>query len=324
VSGQSPLPCSLVVVLGPTASGKSSLALAVAKLLHGEIVSADSMQVYRGLDIGTAKPTAAERAAVPHHMIDVVAPTQDFSVAQFQVQARQVVHTICSRGHLPIVVGGTGLYVRALLYDYDFSAPGRDPELRARLATVAREQGLDELRRQLTAVDPIAAGRIHANDERRLIRALEVWHLTRRPISDSWSDLQPRYDALKIGIAMPRVQLGRRIDERVDIMITQGLVDEVSSLMARGFSTTAVAGQALGYKEIVESLSGRLPLDAAIAAIKRATRQYSKRQMTWFRREGDVHWLAGPGQPQGDVLSASLALIKARWGTYRLRQGSRI
>jgi len=322
VSGRSPLLLPLVVVLGPTASGKSSLALALADVLHGEIVSADSMQVYRGLDIGTAKPTAAERAAVPHHMIDVVEPAQDFSVAQFQAQARQTVQAICSRGHLPIVVGGTGLYVRALLYDYDFSAPGADSELRANLATVAREQGLDELRRQLAAVDPVAVDRIHANDERRIIRALEVWHLTRRPISDGWGDLSPCYDALKVGIALPRLQLGARIDERVDIMVAQGLVEEVKGLMARGFTTALVAGQALGYKEIVDSASGRLPLPAAIAAIKRATRQYAKRQMTWFRRERDVHWLAGPGQAQGAILSASLALVRARWGTYPLCQGS--
>lgn len=281
----------VLAVVGPTACGKTSLALALAERLECEIISADSMQVYRGLDIGTAKPSTAELARVPHHLIDVAEPDEDFSVARYQALGREAIARVAARGRLPVVVGGTALYVRALLRDYDFAAPGADPELRRVLAREAVDHGVARLRAELERVDARAAARIHPNDLRRTIRALEVWRLTGQPLSATWRSGRLLYHALLVGIDLDREVLYRRIDARVDHMVRRGLVDEVRALVARGFGPWLISGQALGYKEIVEHLAGRATLEDAVALIKQATRNYAKRQLTWFRREPGLVWL---------------------------------
>ncbi len=309
-------PVRVLAVVGPTASGKSALAVGVAERLGGEIVSADSMQVYRGLDIGTAKPAPEETARVPHHLIDVAGPLDDFSVATYQALGRSAVAAINRRGRLPVLVGGTGLYVRALLYDYDFAAPGRDPAARAELEAAASAQGAAALHRRLQSIDPVAAARIHPNDLRRITRALEVWKATGRPISAAWGDLRPVMDALVVGLRLEREDLYRRIDARVEDMARRGLVAEVRRLVADGYTRALVSGQALGYKEIVAYLDGALTLPEALEQVKRATRNYAKRQMTWFRRERDVIWLDGPGCDKGPLVERVAGLAAAKWGEW--------
>ncbi len=304
----------VLAIIGPTASGKSAVALGVAGRAGGEIVSADSMQVYRGLDIGTAKPSPEERHRIPHHLIDVADPAESFSVATYQSLARQALRAINCRGRLPVVVGGTGLYVRALLYDYDFSPPGRDPALRSELEEQAGSAGPPALHCRLRQVDPQAAARIHPNDARLIIRAIEVWETTGKPLSSTWGFLEPLYDALIIGLRLSRDEMYRRIDERVDAMVAMGLVDEVRRLVALGYTTALVSGQALGYKEMVGYLDGSTSLEVAVAAIKRSTRNYAKRQMTWFRREQGVVWLDGPGSEGGPLVDYILGLAAAKWG----------
>ena len=299
----------MLAIVGPTACGKSSLALAVAEQLACEIISADSMQVYRGLDIGTAKPDATELALVPHHLVDVAEPDEDFSVARYQALGREAIACVEARGRLPVVVGGTALYVRALLRDYDFAMPGADPELRRELAREAAQHGQAQLRAELERVDARAAARIHPNDLRRTIRALEVWRLTGQPLSATWRSGRLLYDALLVGIDLDREVLYRRIDARVDQMVRRGLVEEVRSLVARGFGSWLVSGQALGYKEIAEHLEGRATLEDAVARIKQATRNYAKRQLTWFRREPGLVWLRrdAPGAACGRDTGAAEA-----------------
>jgi tRNA dimethylallyltransferase len=306
----------LIAIAGPTASGKSALALGVAERIGGEIVSADSMQVYRGLDIGTAKPSPEEMSSIPHHLVDVVDPHESFSVAAFQALARQAVAGIAARGRMPVVVGGTGLYLRAALHDYDFSAPGQDAGLRRQLRGQVAEapDGLARLHAELALIDPVAAARINPRDERRIIRALEVWRLTGRRISESWGQPSPAYDALVVGLRIPRDLLYRRIDRRVDAMIEAGLVDEVRALVNRGYTRALVSGQALGYKEIVDYLLGRVSLPEAVSQIKQATRRYAKRQLSWFRTEPGLIWVDGPGERGGPAVEAVLGLARDKWG----------
>jgi len=304
----------VIAIVGPTASGKSDLALGVAHALGGEIISADSMQVYRGLDIGTAKPGPEDLALVPHHLIDVADPDQNFSVATFVQLAREAISAIQARGRLPVLAGGTGLYVRATLSDYDFSAPGQDPATRQRLAERAAREGPEQLHQELMQSDPVAAGRINPRDARRIIRALEVLELTGRPISASWGDLPPLYDALVVGLRVDRPLLYHRIDERVRSMVRRGLVDEVRSLVDRGFTPALVSGQALGYNEMVGYLEGQTTLDEAVSQVMQATRNYAKRQMSWFRREPGIIWLEGPGSRQGPLVATVLGLAAAKWG----------
>lgn len=308
----------VIAIAGPTASGKSALALGVASRLGGEIVSVDSMQVYRGLDIGTAKPSPAERALCPHHLIDIVDPAESFSVAAFQALARGAIADISGRGRMPVLAGGTGLYLRAVLRDYDFAAPGEDPEVRRRLTerALAEPGGLPALYRELKEADPVAAARINPNDLRRIVRALEVWHLTGRPISSAWGHQAPCYDALVVGLRLPRQVLCQRIDQRVEEMIRAGLIDEVRSLVARGYSRALSSGQALGYRELVAHLAGRISLEEAIIRIKLGTRSYARRQMSWFRSEPGLVWIDGPGQREGTPVEAVLSLAAAKWGQW--------
>jgi tRNA dimethylallyltransferase len=284
---------AILVILGPTASGKSDLAMAAARAVPGaEILSVDSMQVYRGMDIGTAKPTATERTEIRHHLIDVVAPTERFTVARFVELADEVIRDARTR-RVPLLVatGGTPLYYKAL-FEGIFDGPGADPAVRLRLRGLSNA----ELHARLTIVDPAAAERIHPNDTKRLVRALEVHELTGRPISSfqtDWENPQARHTATWFGLSWEKDELNRRINARVRAMVDAGWLDETRRLLAEHGSLSPTATEATGYHELIEHLAGRLSLDDAIEQIKIATRQLARRQMKWFRRFSQVRWIAG-------------------------------
>lgn len=282
----------LLVLVGPTATGKSAVAVEVARRLGGEIISGDSMQVYRAMDIGTAKITAAQMQGVPHHMIDIREPDQPFSVAEFQGLVDRLIHEICSRGNLPLLVGGTGLYVRSVIEAYTFTEQAGDQQLRAQLAAEAEQHGSAHLHQRLAQVDAEAARRLHPNDLRRIIRALEVYLTTGDPITATQTVAQSggRYDDLMIGLSMDRESLYRRIDQRVEQMLDAGWSDEVRRLLAR-YPNGVQAMQSLGYREMVFYWRGLLTWTEAISLIKRNTRRFAKRQLTWFRRERRLTWL---------------------------------
>ncbi len=276
-------PCFLV---GPTAVGKTTVALELARLLDAEIVSADSMQVYRGMDIGTAKPSPAERAAVPHHLIDVVEVSEKFDVARYVTLANAAIAAIQRRRKTPLIAGGTGLYLRALTEGLS-EAPDADPALRAELEAMGRESVLAELRR----IDPEAADRIGPHNFRRLVRALEICRLTGRKNSDVRRQWDPARLPLMHGLDRDRPDLYARCDARVDAMFRAGLVDEVRSLLPRGLAENTTARQALGYKEVMIHLRGEATLEDTVALVKTRTRQFAKRQLTWFRHQARVEWI---------------------------------
>jgi tRNA dimethylallyltransferase len=281
-------------LVGPTAVGKSAVALELAQQLGAEIVSADSMQVYRGMDIGTAKVTAEERALVPHHLIDVCEVGDIFDTKRFVELASQAIVDIHSRGKVALVVGGTGLYVRALRHGF-FEGPPRNEKLRTHLESMGAEQLFEELQR----VDPLTAGRIDRHNPRRLVRALEVFHETGRPIRElqtQWSKLSVSGGAPIIGLTRDRADLVARIGQRIDGQIAAEWVREVRGLLSRGLENNPSAMQAAGYRELVAHVRGKLPLDEAVALIKTRTRQLAKRQLTWFRRESQVDWIEIKGE----------------------------
>ena len=291
----------LVALLGPTASGKTALSLEMAKKFGGEIVSCDSVAVYRDFEIGTAKPSAAERARVPHHCIDIVSPERDYSAGDYQRDARAAIADISARGRLPIVTGGTGLYLRALLEGL-FDGPRRSEPLRARLRRSGMRHNRGWLSRVLERLDPAAAGRIHANDTPKLIRAIEVSLEARRPITEAWAaGAEPLtgYRILRIGLAPERAALYQRIDARAAAMFERGLVAETERLIAKYGGERRVLYprilDALGYRQARQLLAGELTEAQAIEAAQRGHRNYAKRQFTWFRREPEVRWLAGFG-----------------------------
>lgn len=282
----------LVVLVGPTAVGKTELAIELALRLQGEVVTADSMQVYKGMDIGTAKPTPAEMKGVPHHLIDVVTPDTPFNVARYRDLAHQVIEEIHGRGMLPIVSGGTGLYIRAILDEFLFPDHGADPALRRRLQELAAVQGPEHVYEMLCRVDPERAEQVHPNDVRRVIRALEVYEMTGRTMSEQIREAQakePRYRDVRVGLTRPRSELYERINLRVDKQLEEGLIDEVKALRSR-YELQKTALQALGYKEIIAYLDGECSLDEAVRRLKRETRRYAKRQLTWFRRDESITW----------------------------------
>ena len=291
----------VVVITGPTASGKTALSVALAKAFGGEIVNADSMQIYRTMDIGTAKPTLAERQGVVHHLLDVAEPQENFSVARYVELATPCVEDILRRGRLPIVVGGTGLYIDSLLSGRTF-APYPQTGWRQRLTEQAQVQGMEPLLRELERVDPEAAARLHPNDRKRIIRALEVWHETGRTISQhnrETAQLPPRFTALKLALSFhSRQDLWRRIDRRVDLMAAQGLVEEVRRLLERGVDPACTAMQAIGYKELVSALEGERTVADALEEIKLRSRQYAKRQLTWLRRDEALEWFLWDSEPE--------------------------
>lgn len=281
----------LVVILGPTASGKSDLALALAKATGGEILSADSMQIYRFLDVGTAKPTPAERATVPIHGIDLVEPGQEFTVVDFQRIANETVSSIRSRGKLPILCGGTGFYIRAYLEGFAIPEMPANPAVRERLRGEAETYGSEALHERLREVDPVSAERIRPRDAFRIVRALEVFETTGRPISDMQTRERLVQRVRKFGLNWEREELYARIDERVERMLKSGWIEETRGLMEKGYDEGRIAPRALGYRHLMAFLRGEVSLPEATEQIKRETRRYAKRQMTWFRKEPDVCWL---------------------------------
>jgi tRNA dimethylallyltransferase len=283
----------LVVICGPTASGKTALALELGKRFDIEVISADSRQVYRRMDIGTAKPTAAELSKIPHHLVDVIDPDDEFTAARFVEQGRALTLEIAQRGRLPFVVGGTGLYISALTEGL-IEAPGGDDALRQELWQLEQQQGEGALFRLLQERDPVMAGRIHPRNRVRIIRALEVLALTGRRLSEM-QDLHAFADrpfvTLKIGLMPDRDELFRRIDRRVEQMLEAGLIEETRGLLDSGYSPRLKALQTIGYRESILYLQGEISLDEARCMIQRATRQYAKRQLTWFRKDSSIIWV---------------------------------
>lgn len=284
----------LIILAGPTAVGKTSLSIRLAKETGGEIISADSMQVYRHMDIGSAKITKEEMEGVPHYLVDVLEPEEEFNVVRFQQMAKEAAERIWEKGKIPLVVGGTGFYIQALLYDIDFTENDGDELYRRQLEQKASdEEGASELYEMLKTVDPKAAQEIHPRNIKRIIRALEFYHQTGKKISEHNETQRQRespYNYAYFVLTDERSRLYERIDRRVDLMMEQGLLDEVRYLKERGVRKDSTAMQGLGYKELYAYLEGEYPLDEAVRIIKRDTRHFAKRQLTWFKRERDVIW----------------------------------
>lgn len=303
----------LIIIAGPTGVGKTGIAIELAERINGEIVGADSMQIYRGMDIGTAKPTREEQARVPHHLIDIRSPDEDFSVAEYVEAAAAAIAEIAQRRKMPILVGGTGMYIEKLLYGL-FEGPGRDETFRQEIVEFADAQGNLALHHRLQQIDPAAAQRLHPNDRTRIIRALEVHHLTGSPISAFQQEaLTPehcRYLTMFCVITAERDELYARINARVEGMIAAGLVEEVQGLYRQGFHQDFAPLKSLGYKEIGEFLAGKCDLPSAIELIQRNTRHYAKRQLTWFRKYADARWIQ-----RDNAVETCLSLIHQAFST---------
>lgn len=288
-----------IVICGPTAVGKTGFAIEMARHFGGEIVNADSMQIYRRMDIGTAKPSAREQAMAAHHLVDILEPDEDFNAARYACLADDCIARLSSEQKVPFVVGGTGLYIKALIYGLTDAAPSA-PRIRARLRNELEVSGVRSMHRRLRACDPVSADRIHPNDTYRILRALEVFELTGQSITRHFEDhgfSTTRYNALLLGLTLPRDLLYDRINRRVEIMLTEGFLDEVKTLLEAGFSADLKSMQSLGYRHMVDYIQGRIGWDEAVRTMKRDHRRYAKRQMTWFRADPKVHWLA-PDQYQ--------------------------
>lgn len=284
----------MVILTGPTAVGKTALSIELAKRINGAVISADSMQVYKHMDIGSAKILPEEMQGIPHYMIDELEPEEEFHVVRFVEMAKKYLAEIYAAGKIPIIAGGTGFYIQALLYDIDFTDQKSDEAYRSRLETLAKEQGREKLHEMLREVDPASAEAIHANNMKRVIRALEFYHLTGKRISEHNEQERKKsspYNFAYFVLTDDRAKLYEHIDKRVDYMIEQGLVDEVQKLKEMGCHRDMVAMQGLGYKEILAYLDGELTLEEAVYIIKRETRHFAKRQLTWFKREREVFWV---------------------------------
>lgn len=296
------MPPKILVIVGPTASGKTRMAVELAQRHNGEVISADSMQIYRTMDIGTAKPTKEEMGGIPHHMIDVADPEEDFSVARYVEMAARCVDDVLERGKLTIVAGGTGLYIDSLLSGRTFAPFSPDSALRGELERELAEKGGQAMLEALAQVDPEAAQRLHPNDHKRIVRALEVYRSTGKTITQHNRETQaipPRYNALTIGLAFQdRQAMWRRIDQRVDEMVAAGLEDEVRRLLTSGISPKCTAMQAIGYKEFTQALSGEMTWQEATDVVKLRSRQYAKRQLTWFGRNPNTRWVRWDDPPE--------------------------
>lgn len=281
----------LVVIIGPTAVGKTKLSIDLAHRLDGEIISGDSMQIYKGMDIGTAKISVDEMEGIRHHLLDIKSPEEDFSVAEFQANVRPLIEEITNQTKTPMIVGGTGLYIQSVLYDYQFTENPSDPEYRSKLEEELQDKGPQAIHQLLEKIDPESAGKIHPNNSRRVIRALEVFHCTNKTMSEyiSSQEQEPLYDVALIGLTMDREILYDRINQRVELMVKQGLLEEVKELYDKGICNTQ-AIQAIGYKEIYDYFDGKMTYDEAINQLKQNSRRYAKRQLTWFRNKMEVKW----------------------------------
>lgn len=285
---------NIICIAGPTASGKTALAVALAKEINGEVISCDSMQVYRGMDIGTAKPTKEEMEGIVHHMLDVADPSEDFSVNRYCEMATPILEDILSRGKTPIIAGGTGLYMDALIRGNDF-APYPSTGMREKLENQADAEGMETMLSLLSSIDPESAARLHLKDRKRILRALEVYYETGETITEhnrKTQQIPPRYNPYWFAINdSDRQTLYDRINYRVDRMLDDGLIEEIEALLDAGVSANCTAMQAIGYKEFVDALSGRITIEQAKEQVQQASRNYAKRQLTWFRRNPNIHWL---------------------------------
>ncbi len=302
----------LIIIAGPTASGKSAAAVELAKRFDGEVISADSMQVYRGMDIGSAKITEEEMQGIPHHLIDIIDPKDPWNVVRFQQEAKAAAKDIAARGKLPILAGGTGFYIQSLLYDIDFSEMEEDNAYRKSLEDFAAKNGAEALHQKLLEVDPKAAAEIHPNNIKRVVRALEFHHESGQAISDhnETQRLRPEaYNAVFFVLTMERQKLYKRIDDRVDLMMRDGLLDEVKRLLAKGCAPGDVAMQGLGYKQLIEYVNGACTLEEAIYQIKVQTHRFAKRQVTWFKREPNVIWIDRDQYPSNEAMLAEMERI---------------
>ena len=302
----------IICIAGPTASGKTALAVALAQELGGEVVSCDSMQVYRRMDIGTAKPTVEEMHGIPHHMLDVAEPDEDFSVSRYCRMASPIVDDIVSRGKVAIIAGGTGLYMDSLIRGNAF-APFPSTGVREKLEAQADTEGMEKIHAWLTSVDPEAAGRLHLSDRKRIIRALEVYLETGETITEHNRRTQaipPKYSPLWLGLDFEdRAQLYHRIDRRVDIMLDMGLIDEIKGLLHSGIPEKCTAMQAIGYKEFVDALQGRGTIAQAADQVRQSSRRYAKRQLTWFRRNQAIHWLTR-GEGREEIITQARQVLR--------------
>lgn len=306
----------LIILTGPTAVGKTALSIALAKAVNGAVISADSMQVYKGMDIGSAKIRPEEMQGVPHYLIDILEPDEEFHVVRFQQLAKQAMQEIYANGQIPIVVGGTGFYIQALLYDIDFTKQQEDSALREHYAKIAQEKGNEYLHEMLRKVDPVSAEMIHANNVKRVIRALEFYEKTKIPISqhnEQERQKESPYQFCYFVLTDERARLYDRIEMRIDQMLSEGLIEEVRALKDRGFHRGMVSMQGLGYKEILAWLDGEISYEEAVYILKRDTRHFAKRQLTWFRRERDVIWIDKSAYQYDErkILDSMLEKIKA-------------
>ncbi len=285
----------VIVIVGPTASGKTNLSIELAKRLNGEIISADSMQVYKHMDIGTAKPTPEEMQGIKHYLIDEIMPDEEFNVVKFKELAEKYIEEILAKDKQPILVGGTGLYISSLINNINFSETETDWELRELLNKEAEEKGSEFIHNKLKLVDPVSAENIHPNNVKRVIRALEVYYQTQKPISyhnEKSREIPSKYKFILLGLNMEREKLYERINKRVDVMLENGLVEEVKRLVELGYSEAITSMQGIGYKEILWYLRNEISLDEAIDIIKRDSRRYAKRQITWFKRIKEIKWFS--------------------------------
>lgn len=283
---------TIVILVGPTAVGKTQLSIDLAKELNGEIISCDSMQIYKHFDIGSAKPTVEEMDGIKHYLIDEIDPFTNFSVSDYQQKAKEYIEEIFSKGKLPIITGGTGLYVNSLIYDMDFSNSASDPDYRKQLEQIAEDKGNEFVHEMLKEIDPRSYKTLHFNNLRKVIRALEIHHVTGKTIDDFSTDLKKTsdYDYILIGLTRNRKRLYVRINKRVDLMMEMGLIEEVKKLKEMGLNESNTSMQGIGYKEIIPYLDGKYDYETMISVLKQNSRRYAKRQMTWFRRYDDLHW----------------------------------
>lgn len=296
---------NICIIVGPTAVGKTDISLGVAGRLGGEIISADSAQVYKYMDVGTAKLSRSEMQGIPHYMIDEVFPDEPFSVAEFRDRAEKYIRQIAGRNKLPVIAGGTGLYINSLLNNLEFTESVADEAFREEMAQTAQRLGNRYVHELLRDIDPAAYKKLHPNDLRRVIRALEVYRCTGKTITyfqEESKKLPSRYNYAYIGLTMDRKKLYNRIEERVELMIEKGLVEEVKGLLDRGYGKQLVSMQALGYKEIISYLEGRCSLEEAVEILKRDTRHYAKRQLTWFRNDPRVVWFDADEYPSREIM----------------------
>lgn len=282
----------LIIIVGPTAVGKTETSIEIAKELNCEVISADSMQIYKGMDIGSAKPTLEERQGIEHYLMDEIDPRVDYSVSEFQKTAKECIDKILAKGKIPMIVGGTGLYVNSIIYNIDFSTTSQNKELRDKLEKEAEEFGNEFVHDKLKKVDPEAAKRIHPNNVKRVIRALEVYHESGDKIKEFKTNLVPNedYDYCLIGLTRERENLYDRINQRVDILMDMGLEEEVKNLLKLDLDIDNISMKGLGYKEIIKYLKGEYTLEKAVEILKRDTRRFAKRQITWFKRYEDIKW----------------------------------